>query len=86
MTKVQVRFFGPVENFTRYLLPEQRAALPMVKLPNGATVSDLLHLLRITGTPGAVRPFVIINGTYQRGDVVLNNGDKIELVPPMAGG
>lgn len=84
--KVQVRFFGPLEKFTRYLSPQQRALLPTVELPEGATVSDLLALLRVTGRPGSVRPFVTINGTYQRDDVALHDGDQIELVPPMSGG
>lgn len=83
---VYVRFFGPVENFTRYLSPGQRAALPAVELPDGATVSDLLRALRVIDTPGSVRPFVAINGAYQRDDVVLHDGDQIELVPPMGGG
>jgi molybdopterin converting factor small subunit len=84
--KVQVRFFGPVENFTRRLSPRQQAALPTVELPDGATVSDLLESLGVTGTPGSVRPFVAVNGAYKRDDVLLHEGDQIELVPPMAGG
>lgn len=84
--KVQVRFFGPVENFTRYLSPAQRAALLTVELPEGATVSDLLRTLHVIDTPGSMRPFVTINGVYQRDDVMLKAGDQVELLPPMAGG
>lgn len=84
--RVQVRFFGPVENFTRYLSPEQRSALPEVELPDGATVSDLLRVLHVTEVPGGVRPFVAINGVYQRDDVALSADDQVELLPPMAGG
>ncbi len=84
--KVQVHFFGPVEKYTRYLSPAQKAALPTVELPAGAMVSDLLQLLRVTGIPGSIHPFVAVNGVYQRDDVVLHDDDKIELVPPMSGG
>jgi molybdopterin converting factor small subunit len=84
--RVQVRFFGPVESFTRFLSPERRAALPTVELPDGSTVSDLLHALHITRVPGGVRPFVAINGVYQRYDVTLCAGDQVEILPPMAGG
>jgi sulfur carrier protein ThiS len=84
--KVQVRFFGALESFTRYLPPQQRALRPTVELPEGATVSELLALLSVTGRPGSSRPFVAINGSYQRDDVVLREDDQIELVLPMAGG
>ncbi len=84
--KIQVHFFGPVEKYTRYLSPAQKATLPTVKLPAGAMVSDLLQLLRVTGIPGSIRPFVAVNGVYQRDDVALHNDDKVELVPPMSGG
>lgn len=84
--RIQVRFFGPVEGFTRYLSSEQRAALPAVELPDGSTVSDLLRALHVTEMRGVTRPFVAINGVYQRDDVVLSAGDQIELFPPMAGG
>jgi molybdopterin converting factor small subunit len=85
--KVQVRFFGPLEKFTRYLSPEQRAALPVVELADGATIGDLLRVLRVTSTPGSVRPFVAVNGLYQRDDdVTLQDGDRVELLPPFAGG
>ena len=84
--RVQVRFFGPVESFTRHLSSERRAALPTVELPDGATVTDLLRALHVTGVPGGVRPFVAVNGVYQRDDVVLSAGDQVEILPPMAGG
>ena len=84
--RVQVRFFGPVESFTRYLPLERRAALPTVELPDGAMVSDLLNALYITNVPGGTRPFVAINGVYQRDDVALSAGDQVEILPPMAGG
>ena len=60
--------------------------LPTVEISEGTTVSDLLNLLGITGKPGSVRPFVAINGTYQRDDALLHDGDQIEFVPPMSGG
>jgi 5-methylthioadenosine/S-adenosylhomocysteine deaminase len=84
--KVQVRFFGPIENFTRHLSPAKQVALPTVELPEGATISDLLRALHVAEIPGSVRPFVAVNGVYQRDDVMLRVGDQVELLPPMAGG
>jgi molybdopterin converting factor small subunit len=84
--KIQVQFFGPLTKFTRYLSPEQRAMLPVIELPDGATISQLLEILRVTGMPESVRPFVAVNKVYQRDDAVLHEGDQVELVPPMAGG
>jgi len=57
-------------------------------LPAGATVADALAAVR--GEPAASRlppsPLVAVNLKYAKPDVVLNEGDEVALIPPVAGG
>lgn len=60
-----------------------------VDLPDGATVSDLITLLRerddaASGLPSD--PAVAVNRAYCRSDVVLADGDEVAVIPPVAGG
>ncbi len=84
MITVQVRFFGRMEQFTRRLSPQVQRELPLVRLPEGATVNDLLRLLAIPTVDG--RPLVSVNGFYERDDAVLADGDRIQLLRTVVGG
>jgi sulfur carrier protein ThiS len=81
---VKVHFFGPEKQFTQQIPPDVQRTLPLVSVPEGSTIEDLLRLLGVR--VDRVRPFVSLNGRYQRDNKVLHDGDQIELVPPMAGG
>ncbi len=84
MIVVEVRFFGEVSRFTRRLSPEVERALPQVSLPAGATIDDLLLLLNIPTEAG--RPLVALNRRYQRDNVTLSHGDRVELLATVVGG
>jgi sulfur carrier protein ThiS len=84
--RVHLHIFGPLEFYTQGLSPGLVSGLPWVELAEGATVEDLLKLLRLSGTAGVVRPFVSVNGLYRREDLALCDGDRVELRPPMTGG
>jgi len=84
MIRVEVHFFGGQHLFTRRLSPEVERALPQVILPDGATADDLLRLLNIP--TGAGRPFVSVNRFVQRDNVILADGDKVQLVATVIGG
>jgi molybdopterin converting factor subunit 1 len=53
-----------------------------------ATVSDVVGYVR--ALPGAERlpsqPLVAVNEGYARSDRLLNSGDEIAIIPPVAGG
>ncbi len=84
MIIVEVRFFGEVSRFTRRLSPEIARALPQVSLPQGATINDLLLLLNIPTEAG--RPLATVNRRYQRDNVTLSHGDRVELLATVVGG
>jgi len=84
MIQVRVQFFGGWSRPGRRLSPEIERALPTVSLEAGATIGDLLRLLNVPAGPG--RPFVSLNGYYERDDVPLRDGDRVQLLPPAAGG
>lgn len=60
-----------------------------LSLPVPATVEDLLRRLR-TVVPGAERiperPLVAVNQVHARLDSLVEDGDEVALLPPMAGG
>ncbi|MGC8779965.1 MAG: MoaD/ThiS family protein [Anaerolineae bacterium] len=84
MITVEVRFFGGMELFTRQLPAEVACELPLVHLPDGATVDDLLRRLGIPTDDG--RPLVNINRFYRRDNVPLADGDRVQLLRTVVGG
>jgi sulfur carrier protein ThiS len=81
---IELRFFGRMEEFTRRAPAEVLRDLPRVRLPEGATVNDLLRLLGIP--TGAGRPLVSVNGFYERDDATLSDGDRVQLLRTVVGG
>ena len=84
MMRIEVRFFGNPQDFTRRLSPQVERALPRVELPDGATVDDLLRLMNISTGDG--RPLVSVNRFYQRDNVPLADGDRVQLLKTVVGG
>ena len=84
MITVEVRFFGRIEQFTRRVPPATERELPFVRLPEGATVDDLLRLLGVPVDAG--RPLVSVNGFHQRDDAALADGDRVQLLRTVVGG
>ena len=61
----------------------------VVTLPERATVDVLLAELRARGGEWASLPSraaVAVNRRYANGDTVLDEGDEVALIPPVAGG
>ena len=84
MITVEVRFFGGMDLFTRRMPAAVQRELPRVRLPEGATVDDLLRLLQIPTGDG--RPLVSVNRFYQRDNVALSDGDRVQLLRTVVGG
>lgn len=60
-----------------------------LELPPGATAADAITALRSRGgTLEALpaRPAVAVNRVHARLEAVLNDGDELALLPPVAGG
>jgi len=59
-----------------------------LELPAGSTVSELIQLVRTR--PGAQAlpesPAVAVNQAYASADTVLQDGDEVAFIPPVAGG
>ncbi len=57
-------------------------------LPPGATVEHVLRSVRLL--PGAsllpASPLVAVNRSYAAASMLLNEGDEVALIPPVAGG
>jgi molybdopterin synthase sulfur carrier subunit len=93
MTKVKVKFFGPVRDVFGGREVE-------IALPSGARLGELLR--RLSSTPerekeifsgeGAIQPHVVImkNGSPvtkpEMGNALLQDGDTIAIFPFMGGG
>jgi molybdopterin converting factor small subunit len=84
MITVHVQFFGGIHLFTRQVSPEIARGLPEVLLPDGATIGDLLKLLGVPTTDG--RPLISVNRFYQRDNITLADGDRIQLLKTVVGG
>lgn len=63
-------------------LPARGRPALEVPLRDGMTLDALLDDLRIPGDTEAV----IVNGVYVRPDYVLQRGDRVLIIPFMAGG
>ena len=77
---VMVKLFATL----RELFPDLGIGEPMeVKLPDGASVSDLVEKLEIP--PDEVK-LVYVNGRLRSMDYVLSEGDEVGIFPPVGGG
>ena len=55
----------------------------MIDLTEGDQVTQVLEILRI---PPEVEKVILVNGRPAQRDFILNEGDKVVLFPPVAGG
>ena len=84
MITIEVRFFGAMDAFTRRMPAAIQRDLPRVQLAEGTTVDDLLRTLQIP--TGEERPLVAVNRQFQRDNVVLCDGDHLQLFRTVVGG
>ena len=77
--KIELRLYA---SLSRYM-PERWKGSPVVEIPEGMTVKELLET---AGVPlGAVK-VIFINGLHASGDAVLRETDRVGVFPPVAGG
>ena len=79
---IKVYLRSPPEVLAPDLPPAVQEALPDLQLPEGSTLEALLRILGV----GKARPFVLVNQVVRKGNVALRDGDRVDLVLPIAGG
>lgn len=78
--RIDLRLFG------RYRELAEGGTLPIDLAPD-ATVADLVAALHRAGRgPLPARPVVVVNRRPAADDVVIDSGDEVALIPPVAGG
>ncbi|RJX17994.1 MAG: MoaD/ThiS family protein [Desulforudis sp.] len=80
MPKVSVRLFATLQ---RYLPPANIGEATVMDVSPGTTVQSLLGEL---GVPLEQVKIVMINGIHTETDYVLQEGDRVGVFPPVAGG
>ena len=79
---VRTLFFGIYGELSQYKSPGY------LELPSESTVEDFLDEMR--GAAGCYwlpeRVVVAVNQRYAEMDTLLNDGDEVALIPPVAGG
>jgi len=55
-------------------------------LPASASARDAVRVLRVSASRIPAEPVIAINREYSDLDDVLNDGDELALLPPVAGG
>ncbi len=78
--KIEVQLFA---SLGRYAPEGSEAASFEVHLGPGATVADLLGRLRV---PRDVVKLVFVNGVHAAEQTALQEGDRVGVFPPVAGG
>ncbi len=80
--KVDVLYFGALKEFFE-------ADRDVVELAEGATVGDLVRVLRDGGDPEPAvwsSLAVAVNQSYADAKQLLHDGDEVALLPPVSGG
>jgi len=79
MMKIEFRLYA---SLSRYM-PEGWRKSPTVEIREGATVKELLESIEV---PLEAVKVVFINGVHASADEVLQDGDRVGIFPPVAGG
>ncbi|MGH7402604.1 MAG: MoaD/ThiS family protein, partial [Candidatus Rokuibacteriota bacterium] len=66
-----------------YLPPGTRGDSVVLDVPDGTTVNQVVHSLRI---PSDLERLTVVNGRDAAPDQPLAEGDVLSLFPPLAGG
>ena len=67
----------------RYLPPGSRGDHVVLDVPDGTTVDQVVHSLRI---PPELERLTVVNGRDAVADQPLSDGDVLSVFPPLAGG
>ena len=79
---IKVYLRSPPDVLAPDLPPAIEKTLPDMEIPEGSTVETLLRAVGV----GKARPLVLVNKVLQKEDVLLHEGDRVDLVLPLGGG
>jgi molybdopterin converting factor small subunit len=79
MPRVELRLFG---HLREYLPAPGGPGVPW-DVPEGSSVGDLISELRI---PPQDPKIVLVNGVHAVRETLLQEGDRVSIFPPIAGG
>lgn len=78
--KIELRLYA---SFRQYLPEESKNNQGMSRFRDGITINGILKELKI---PQEAVKIMFLNGTHAKGDETLNDGDRVGIFPPVAGG
>lgn len=79
MPKVELRLFG---HLREYLSIQGQPGVQM-EMPDGSSIQDLIEKL---GIPPSDPKIVLVNGLHAPKEQLLQEGDRVSIFPPIAGG
>ena len=79
--KIQLTLFASLAHFLPN--PEGAGFPKLVEIEEGTTIETLLDHLKI---PRGQPKIIFLNGVHAEGTTVLNEGDRLGIFPPLAGG
>ncbi len=77
---IELRLYA---SLSRYLPEEREGNSCRMEVEPGITIQDVLQRLHI---PSEIPKVIFLNGVHARGDEVLQEGDRLGVFPPVAGG
>lgn len=77
--RIELRLFGHLRDY----LPSPGDPGVWIEVEDGVTVQDLVERL---GIPPKDPKIILLNGLHADLNVVLNEGDRVSIFPPIAGG
>ena len=78
--KIELKLYA---SFRQYLPKEASGNQGMIQFRDGITINEILKELKIP--PEAVK-IMFLNGAHAKGDEILQEGDRVGIFPPVAGG
>jgi len=77
--KLEVRLFATL----RDIFPKEKRGMDLIHIEEGKTIGDLINHLEL---PKDTPLIVMVNGRRELDDVVLQDGDRVGIFPPVGGG
>ncbi|MFH1481261.1 MAG: MoaD/ThiS family protein [Pseudomonadota bacterium] len=78
--KIELRLYA---SLSCYMPRQKDEGTTHLEIKEGITIRELMEQLKV---PSDAVKIVFLNGVHARGDEILNEGDRLGVFPPVAGG